>query len=358
MESCVIKRPNPGFGAFVLSLDFELHWGVRDHEPANGPYRQNLLGAREAIPRILELFERYEISATWATVGFLFASSRAELQRFQPAIRPAYENRALDPYAEPMGTGEEQDPLHFAGSLLEQIRYCPHQEIATHTFSHYYCAEPGQTRESFEADLKSAVAIAAKRGIVLRSIVFPRNQVNPAYAGALLEAGIVCYRGPERGWMHRSISVAHRTLALRIASLADSYIDLSGRKTVDWSEILEPGGLCNVRAGRFLRPFRTSLKMLEAVGIKRITDEMRMAARDDAVFHLWFHPHNFGVNLEKNLCALEAILRAFAAYRVRYGMRSLSMCGVAELVRRELSPQSHESAPLASSSTRAESMQV
>ena len=52
----------PGYGAFVLSLDFELHWGVRDHEPVNGPYRPNLLGARVAIPRLLELFTRYEIA--------------------------------------------------------------------------------------------------------------------------------------------------------------------------------------------------------------------------------------------------------------------------------------------------------
>src|ERR1700686_2907278 len=53
-------RPaGPGFGAFVISLDFELHWGVRDHERPNGPYGPNLLGARKAIPRLLELFERY-----------------------------------------------------------------------------------------------------------------------------------------------------------------------------------------------------------------------------------------------------------------------------------------------------------
>src|SRR5579862_802407 len=77
MESLAkFRLAGPGYGAFVLSLDFELHWGVRDHEPLNGPYRPNLLGAREAIPRLLEMFKRYEISGTWAIVGFLFAESR------------------------------------------------------------------------------------------------------------------------------------------------------------------------------------------------------------------------------------------------------------------------------------------
>src|SRR5579864_5566921 len=107
MEFSANSRPaGPGYGAFVISLDFELHWGVRDHEPPNGPYRQNLLGARKAIPRLLELFQRYGISATWAVVGFLFAETTEELRKFEPALRPRYCDHALDPYAEPLGEGE------------------------------------------------------------------------------------------------------------------------------------------------------------------------------------------------------------------------------------------------------------
>jgi hypothetical protein len=64
-------------GALVISLDFELLWGVRDLYPADGgTYRANLLGARTAIPKLLQLFEEFEIAATWATVGMLFANSR------------------------------------------------------------------------------------------------------------------------------------------------------------------------------------------------------------------------------------------------------------------------------------------
>ena len=77
-------------GAFVLSLDFELHWGVRDHQAAEGPYRAALLGAREAVERTLDLFAAYDVAATWATVGFLFARSRGELEAASPAERPTY----------------------------------------------------------------------------------------------------------------------------------------------------------------------------------------------------------------------------------------------------------------------------
>lgn len=327
------KPAGPGYGAFVASLDFELHWGVRDHERPDGPYRANLLGARKAIPRLLELFERYGIAGTWAIVGFLFATSAEERRRFEPALRPCYYDRTLDPYVEPIGKGEDDDPLHFAPSLIEQIRRAPNQEIATHTFSHYYCLEAGQTLESFKADLNSAIAIAAARGVRLHSIVFPRNQANPDYTQAVLDAGIIGYRGSEYGWMHRGVTRREQTLHLRLARIADTYIDITGKRIVHWDRILEPGGICNVRASRFLWPYRPGLKRLEERRLKRIIDQVKFAATEDAIFHIWFHPHNFGVHLEENLKVLEAILQAFAFARDRYGMRSLSMSTVADMVR-------------------------
>ncbi len=74
------------FGAFVISLDFEIHWGVRDYKPADGDYRQYLLGERQSVPAMLELFREFDVAATWATVGFLFANSKAELEKFKPEV--------------------------------------------------------------------------------------------------------------------------------------------------------------------------------------------------------------------------------------------------------------------------------
>ena len=36
-------------GVFVVSLDFELYWGMRDKVPL-AAYRDRLLGVRDAIP--------------------------------------------------------------------------------------------------------------------------------------------------------------------------------------------------------------------------------------------------------------------------------------------------------------------
>src|SRR5438045_7407573 len=116
--------------ALVISLDLELAWGVRDHLPI-ARYRKNLLGVRQAMPAILRLFEQYEIHATWAAVGLLFADTRDELLAWLPASRPQYRNPRLSPYPELEGLGanEAADPCRFGASLLRQIAATPHQEI-------------------------------------------------------------------------------------------------------------------------------------------------------------------------------------------------------------------------------------
>jgi len=74
---------------FVVSLDCELMWGLRDHLSV-AQYGENVRGVRQAIPALLDLFDRYGIRATWATVGFLFCETRDDLMASLPALRPGY----------------------------------------------------------------------------------------------------------------------------------------------------------------------------------------------------------------------------------------------------------------------------
>jgi peptidoglycan/xylan/chitin deacetylase (PgdA/CDA1 family) len=321
----------PPFGALVISLDFELHWGVRDKRSVDGSYRENLLGAREAIPQMLDLFEEFGIAATWATVGFLFAKTREEREEFSPSVRPQYENPKLDAYTEPTGNSEDDDPMHYASSLIGRIAKTPKQEIATHTFSHYYCQEPGETPDAFAADIASAMAIGRRYGFDIRSIVFPRNQFRAGYEGILKQAGITCYRGNEPNWMYRPRPRGEETLAVRAPRLIDGYISLSGPKFVRWEEITQPNGMRDVRASMFLRPYSTQRKSLEPIRLRRIAGGIRAAAKNRGIFHLWWHPHNFGKNIAENLEFLRSVLKVFAEQRQVHGMQSLSMIEVASL---------------------------
>ncbi len=57
---------------------------------------------------------------------------------------------------------------------------------------------------------------------------------------------------------------------------------------------------------------------------------METAARRRKLFHLWWHPHNFGVDLQENLAFLRAILDCFRTLQELYGMRSMTMAALAD----------------------------
>ena len=325
----IAADPRPG--ALVISLDFELHWGLRDHIRPGDNYEKNLHGARDAVPRLLELFDQLEISATWATVGFLFAASEEERRAFWPEVRPAYRDPNLSPYNEPVGRGEVDDPLHFAWSLIEKIGETPRQEVASHTFSHYLCLEPGQDEVAFRADLAAAQRIAAWRGISLGSLVLPRNQWNRAYATAVRDSGFRCYRPPQQGRAPAGGATSSAALA-RAFRLADTYINIDGTAATPWDDLAPHDGLCGVPASRFLRPVPSGRQSLEPMRRRRISHGLANAARAGSVFHLWWHPHNFGGDLESNLRFLRSILGDFAKLRDTQGMESLTMSDVADRV--------------------------
>ncbi len=319
-------------GVFTISLDFELRWGDLQAF-AREVYRENLLGVRRAIPEILQLFSDYGIHATWATVGFLFFSGRDELLENLPDILPAYTKEELSPYPPIASTGnsEEEDPLHYAPSLVEQIAASKGQEVATHTFSHYYCLEDGQTGEAFRADLRAARRVARERGIELCSLVFPRNQFNEEYLSICAEEGIIAYRGNQRNWMYEASTTDGESRLKRPARLADVYLNLSGHNGHE-AAVLGEKPPFDIPASRLLRPVSSMAAWLEWLRLRRIKDEMSHAARNGLFYHLWWHPHNFGADVDANLAFLRQVLAHYQQLREQYGMESLNM---GEIARRQ-----------------------
>jgi len=319
-------------GALVISLDFELLWGMQDVLPIDGgDYWNNLLGSRTVIPRMLELFAEYGIAVTWATVGMLFASNREELETYFPDHIPAYMDPSLSTRGYPFGENETDDPLHYAPTLIDRILQYPRQEIGTHTFSHYYCLEPGQTEQDFLADMQAAVSIAADHGVSIRSMVFPRNQHNPDYDQILLDAGLTAFRGNRSFWPDQPVDqTRYFHPARRVGRLVDIYLPIAKQNSTAWSEVLEDDGLGNVPAHRLMLPRQNRL---ESVRIQRVINEMKDAARSGRIYHIWWHPHNFGIHQAENLRTLRAVFDAFAECRDEFGMRSLTMAETVEVAR-------------------------
>lgn len=319
-------------GALVISLDFELCWGMRDHADRDSAAFGDLTPSRQVVVDLAGLFGRRRIRATWATVGFLFASTGNELAGFLPDVRPRYRRIELDPYAEPVGEDERADPEHLAGSLVELVAATPGQEVASHTFSHFYCLEEGQDEVSFRADLAAARAIAAERGLFLTSLVLPRNQWNPSYALAVRDSGFDCIRGPQRSWAHRARRSGDHGPVQRAARLADSYGGVTPPPTTAWTAVTSEIGLNDVPASAFLRPYSPKLRHLEPLKKARLVAGLRDAARRHRIFHLWWHPHNFARHPRTNFAFLEELLDEFDKLAETEGMQSLSMRDVAQSV--------------------------
>ena len=317
-------------GKLVISLDLELYWGMRDIISIDD-YQQHLLGVSQALPAILELFARYDIHATWATVGFLFYANLQQLQANLPQSQPSYQQAELSPYQYIQTLKIDKEcKLHFCPDLIELISQYPGQEIGTHTFSHYYCLETGQTQAEFKADLMAAIATAKQAKIATKSLVFPRNQCNQAYLETIAECGISSYRGNETHPIYNDEGGDGDRLPKRILRLLDAYINLTGHNCYERSQ-LGSSYPVNIPASRFLRPYSPSLKYLDPLRLRRITSGLKYAASRGKIFHLWWHPHNFGVNLAENLSFLEKILQTYQELNAQNKMQSLNMQEIAEL---------------------------
>jgi peptidoglycan/xylan/chitin deacetylase (PgdA/CDA1 family) len=317
-------------GALVISLDFELHWGVRDRHSVASARVARMQNVHRVVPRLLDVFTEYGVSATWAAVGFLFARNRADLEAHRPSRLPRYVDARLDPYREPVGEDEQSDPIHYAPSLISRILETQGQEIGTHTYSHYYCLEPGQDVESFRADLRSARAIAATYGVEPHSIAFPRSQHNPAYDPVLLEEGILCYRGCAPGWIYSGRTGYTEPFAARLGRLADAHLPVSPKLTFTWQDLATVAGPVNIPASLFLRPWTPGTRFGAAMRHKRLERLVRGAGARQEVVHLWWHPHNFAQHLDENLDALRRLLDVFDDQRRIHRMRSLTMLQTAE----------------------------
>lgn len=316
---------------FVISLDFELYWGMFDKVTLKD-YGQNIAGVHEAIPKLLNLFSQNNIHATWGTVGMLMVKDKSELLRLLPEkkLQPIYTNQKVSTYYHiensEIGNSETDDKYHFGRNLVEQIIATPNQELASHTFSHYYCIDGSKNSSAiFTADCQAFKSAVADFNQPIKSIIFPRNQTTDDALKVCKEQGFTSYRGTPEHFLYTAKNDSDQTNPLlRILRLVDSYLNVTGHHTFRLNSHSQES-LVNILGSRFLRPFNQKLKFLESLKIRRIKNSMTYAAKNGDVFHLWWHPHNFGVNQAENLAGIQEIINHYHYLNKTYGMESKNM---------------------------------
>ena len=313
-------------GSLVISLDYELMWGCCEGSTPEDYGKSNIAHVPEVINRMLKLFHKYDVHVTFATVGMIMLSDKEEAISMAPAKKPSYFRVEASPYSNNyiQQIKPEHESLSFAPQQVKILNADPNIEVGTHTYCHYYCWEPGQTIDEFEADLKKAVEAAGNLGITLKSIVFPKNQVSDEYLAICAKYGITSYRGNALKYFNEPNSKLE-AVKNRIARLLDAYINVGGMTSIPYDKLESKEGILNVCASRMLRPYSPRLSFLEGLRLRRIRNEMVHAAKKGELYHLWWHPHNFGANMEENFVFLENVLKTYKDCNYRYGMQSCTM---------------------------------
>ncbi|MEH6538366.1 MAG: polysaccharide deacetylase [Psychroserpens sp.] len=329
-------------GHFVISLDYEIHWGVFDKKTVD-EYRENLENVGKVIDRLLEMSDKYNVKITFSTVGFLFAEDKTDLFKYIPENKPTYLIEKFSPYPllESIGNNEKEDPFHYALSRIKQIKANGNHEIGTHTFCHFYCHEHGQTVEQFDDDLKSAINIAKPLDIDIKSIVFPRNMIEAnklidrPYLDVCHKHGIGSFRGKEKAYIYNihTTKFYHGWYLFKMLRLLDAYISVTGSNTYKVEVINKDKKVYNLPSSRLLRAYSSKLKFLEPLKVRRIKKAMTHAAKHKEMFHLWWHPHNFGTQIDENFKNLEQIFKTYKKLNETYGFESETMTGLAKKIK-------------------------
>lgn len=311
-------------GTLVISLDFEMFWGIADFADIREwtPIVENV---HMVVPRLLEMFQKHGVHATWATVGALMCEGRSEfLERLPKPVASQTKTMLEKLGLMELGNGAScPDHILFAPELVRMIAASEGQEIGTHTFSHYYCDDPTGSPEEFAAELTASQAIAKEKGYPFCSAVFPRNQVSDRFVNVLQHSNLRCFRGVERGWIPK-----YRSKLGKLGTILwylDNYIPLARTCSFSKKDAEQIGSLINIRNSRFFKPYRPKYAFAERLKVWRYKLEMKSAAKHGEIYHIYWHPHNFAENTEINFRQMDELLSYFEKLSSKYGMESKSM---------------------------------
>lgn len=268
-------------GNLIISIDFELRWGVQHLLKDNiKAYSNSLACVREIVSGTLKAFDYYDIRATWASVGALAALDWEDYFSLRPeSADKAFATKA---YHERMALLDPSGSLHFAFESLQEIVATNGQELGTHTFSHLDASGKDVTAEIFALDLLAAEKVFNDRlGVRPTSLVFPRNAI--ANLAALERTNVLRYRGSDFYPLLSKNGISEKSLIWRARRYTQNF--------VRFSSLWENDSFPMVSSGLFMR-----FGLPEFLWKRQITMLKRHlnAPLQGHSLHLWWHPHNLG----------------------------------------------------------------
>jgi hypothetical protein len=309
-------------GYFLFSLDTELAWGYYDC------FKWKIFSAdgrreRQAIVRLLEVLDEFNITATWALVGLLFherleansLNSSASWIRGYPIIAElARRNHPL---------------LVGADMVATLLKKGKRHEIAFHGYSHRLFDEDQMSQYEAENEIQQWLEVSTSKNLMPQTVIFPQNKLG--YLDLFRQYGFNCYRGEELVPKAYTLPLLGRVFKRLHHYLSAFYTPLVYEPEIDST------GLVNFPASRWLFGFNRKLDcMLEVINLntlrlRKIAEGIKKAAREKKIIHLWAHPHEF--QTEKDFQKLRFLLETVAEEVKAGRMQSV---GMAELARQAI----------------------
>lgn len=272
-------------GSILFSLDAELAWGFNDQVELA---ENRIKCARDSWIKILELFDRFDIKATWAIVGHLFLNECDGLHKNHPGGKKWFQN-------DPGGSIKEFGNWYGTDLIEKIIKSKNRHEIACHSFSH---PEFNSIDTNFaEAELQCSIEAAKKMDITFESFIFPRNKIN--YLFLLKKYGFKSYRGLEPFCWYEKISFNKEKqlnhLMKKTGKLVDFYLIRTPPPIIH--PLIDDYGLVNIPASFFVFMFEGKVmdigeKLSFDPVLLKIKKGIDIISNTNGILHLWFHPNN------------------------------------------------------------------
>lgn len=303
-----------GTPTFIISIDMEMMWScIREPQSKWAKHQVNdNTNGRGSVEILLNIFEKYDIPATWAIVGHLFLDSCHRENSIVHKNMPRFEERW---YSHDPATDIKRDPLYYGKDIIEKIlsNKVGH-EIGSHSFSHVPFSDC--SREVAEAEIKESIEIAKSNGITLRSFVFPWNKIG--HVDVLREYGFAIYRGTNIPGRYAGRSILIRAPMVVINSFV-----------AHPTEPIWENGIWEIPSsmifGETLIPF--TLLFRAKAGIRR-------AIKHNSVFHIFLHPQDLLKNA-RLADKLDELLAFVAQKRDRGNLRVVTMGEFASSLNRD-----------------------
>jgi peptidoglycan/xylan/chitin deacetylase (PgdA/CDA1 family) len=257
-------------GKLTISIDLELAWGVWDHLTPED-LRLVESAERPICAALIDLFDRYQVRATWAVVAALLDEPSA-------IARPG-------PKA-----------CWFAPDIVDRLRQSKAgHEIGSHSGRHIYFDAASVTEA--RADLEFAMAVHRAHGLAFDSFVFPRGA--PGHFDVVAGVGLKVCNHADVGWVESVRRFG--APAGQVANLADKLLPIAPcPATVERrGELIHIPRSMHLMGRNGLRRF-----VLPPVTRAKLRAGLERAQATGGIFHLWFHPSNFYYRRDEQLATL------------------------------------------------------